>query len=409
MPVYSWEGKTRKGEVQRGEIEAPSEEAVKTQLRRQQIMATSVKAKAKDKDKDKATGGNLWKKGVGTKELVIFTRQFATMIDAGLPLVQCLDILSSQQENKTFQIILREVNEEVESGATFADALKKHPRDFDELFVNMIAAGEMGGMLDTILNRLAAYIEKTVRLKKRVKGAMTYPAIVLCIAFLVISIILIYVIPVFQQMFASMGGELPKPTQLVVWLSQMMKKYFLVFIGLIVALVFAFRKFYRTENGRVIVDRMLLRLPLFGILVRKVAVAKFTRTLSTMMTSGVPILDGLEIVAKTAGNKTVEAAIMRTRESISEGRTIAEPLAETGVFPPMVVQMIAVGEATGELDAMLSKIADFYDEEVDNTVSALTSMIEPLLMVFLGGAIGAMIIAMYLPIFSMAGVASGTG
>jgi type IV pilus assembly protein PilC len=403
MPVFKWEGKTRKGEVQRGEIEAPSEEAVKVQLRRQQIQPTAIKAKPK------AGGFNLLGGGVKTKELVVFTRQFATMIDAGLPLVQCLDILASQQENKTFQVILREIKEDVESGSTFADALKKHPKVFDDLFVNMVAAGEMGGILDTILNRLAAYIEKTVRLKRRVKGAMTYPVTVMCIAFLVISIILIYVIPVFQEMFKSFGGELPKPTQFVVWMSQMMKRYILFIIGFVVLAIFGFRKFYRTERGRKQVDRTLLKLPLFGTLIRKVAVAKFTRTLSTMLSSGVPILDGLDIVAKTAGNKTVEAAVYRTRDSISEGRTIAEPLAETKVFPPMVVQMIAVGEATGELDAMLSKIADFYDEEVDNAVSALTSMIEPLLMVFLGGAIGSMIIAMYLPIFTMAGAIQGGG
>jgi len=403
MQVYKWEGKTRKGEVQRGEIEAPSEEAAKIQLRRQQIVPTSIKAKAK------AGGSRFLKQRVGTKDLVVFTRQFATMIDAGLPLVQCLEILSAQQENKTFQAILREIKEDVEAGSTFAEALKKHPKVFDDLFVNMVAAGEMGGILDTILNRLAAYIEKTVRLKKRVKGAMTYPVTVMCIAFIVIGIILIYVIPVFQQMFTSFGSDLPKPTKLVVWLSDMAKKYILYFIACVVAVVFAFRKFYQTEKGRAQVDRFLLKLPLFGPLIRKVAVAKFTRTLSTMLSSGVPILDGLDIVARTAGNKTIEAAVYRTRASISEGRTIAEPLAETKVFPSMVVQMIAVGEATGELDAMLSKIADFYDEEVDNAVAALTSMIEPLLMVFLGGAIGAMIIAMYLPIFSMAGAVTGSG
>lgn len=401
MPVYKWEGKTRKGEVQRGELEAPSEEAVKLQLRRQQITPTQIKAKPK------AAGLGLLKGSVSTKELVVFTRQFATMIDAGLPLVQCLEILAGQQENKTFQAVLREIKEDVESGATFADALKKHPKVFDDLFVNMVAAGEMGGILDTILNRLAAYIEKTQRLKKRVKGAMTYPVTVLCIAFIVIGIILIYVIPVFQEMFKGFGAELPKPTQFVVWLSDMAKRYVMFVIVGVVLFVVGFRKYYRTEGGRKKVDNLLIRTPLFGTLIRKVAVAKFTRTLSTMLSSGVPILEGLDIVARTAGNKTVEAAVYRTRESISEGRTIAEPLAETRVFPPMVVQMIAVGEATGELDAMLAKIADFYDEEVDNAVAALTSMIEPLLMVFLGGAIGGMIISMYLPIFSMAGAVSG--
>jgi type IV pilus assembly protein PilC len=403
MPVYKWEGKTRKGEAQQGEIEAPNEEGVKAQLRRLQINPTAIKAKPK------SISLGFFKKGVGTKEIVIFTRQFATMIDAGLPLVQCLDILSSQQENKTFKAVLLEVKDDVEAGSTFADALRKHPKVFDELFCNMVAAGELGGILDTILNRLAAYIEKSVRLKKRVKGAMTYPVTVLCIALLVVSIILIYVIPVFQEMFKSFGGELPKPTQFVVWLSECLKKYAVFAVLAIIGLVIAFRKFYHTERGRRLVDRNMLRMPLFGTLIRKVAVAKFTRTLSTMLSSGVPILDGLEIVAKTAGNKTVEAAVYKTRDSISEGRSIAEPLAETKVFPGMVVQMIAVGEATGELDAMLSKIADFYDEEVDTAVAALTSMIEPLLMVFLGGTIGGIIIAMYLPIFSMAGAMSGGG
>ncbi|MFH0811032.1 MAG: type II secretion system F family protein [Pseudomonadota bacterium] len=402
MAVYKWEGKTRKGEYQRGELEAPSEEAVKVQLRRQQIVPTAIKVKSK------GTGGSrFFKPKVSTRELLIFLRQFSTMIDAGLPLVQCLDILSSQQDNKTFREILLQIKEDVESGSTFADALKKHPKVFDELFINMVAAGEMGGILDTILNRLAAYIEKSVRLKKRVKGAMVYPAVVMCVALIVVMVILIYVIPVFQEMFRSNGGELPKPTQVVVWLSEMAKKYILVFFVGLVGLGIACKKFYATPKGRALVDSLLLRLPLFGTLVRKLAVARFTRTLSTMLSSGVPILDSLEIVAKTAGNKTIEGAVYRTRESISEGRSIAEPLAETQVFPPMVIQMIAVGEATGELDGMLSKIADFYDEEVDNAVSALTAMIEPILMVFLGATVGGMLIAMYLPIFNMAGAVAG--
>ncbi len=403
MPVYKWEGRSRDGKTRKGTMEAPNEAVVTAQLRAQGILPTKVK-KSLGQVEIKIPG---LKPKVKTKDVVVFTRQFATMIDAGLPLVQCLEILAGQQENPTFKEVILKVKEDVESGSTFADALSKHPAVFDRLYVNLVNAGEVGGILDTILNRLAGYIEKAMNLKKKVKGAMVYPVTVIGVAILVVAIILIWVIPVFQQMFAGVGKNLPGPTLFVIALSEFTKKYFLaILLGLFI-LSFVFRRVYRTQKGRVFFDRLFLRLPVFGDLIRKVAVAKFTRTLGTLISSGVPILEGLEVVAKTAGNAIVEQAIIRTRESISEGRTIAEPLKETGVFPPMVVQMIAVGEATGALDQMLSKIADFYDTEVDEAVSALTSLIEPLLMVFLGGAIGGLVVAMYLPVFQMAGAVSG--
>ncbi len=403
MPVYKWEGRTRDGKTRKGTMEAPNEAVVTAQLRAQGILPTKVK-KSVGQMEIKIPG---LKPKVKVKDVVVFTRQFATMIDAGLPLVQCLEILAGQQENPTFKEVILKVKEDVESGSTFADALSKHPAVFDRLYVNLVNAGEVGGILDTILNRLAGYIEKAMNLKKKVKGAMVYPVTVIGVAILVVAIILIWVIPVFQQMFAGVGKNLPAPTLFVIALSEFTKKYFLAILLGLFFLGFVFRRIYRTEKGRVFFDRLFLRLPVFGDLIRKVAVAKFTRTLGTLISSGVPILEGLEVVAKTAGNAIVEQAIIRTRDSISEGRTIAEPLKETGVFPPMVVQMIAVGEATGALDQMLSKIADFYDTEVDEAVSALTSLIEPLLMVFLGGAIGGLVVAMYLPVFQMAGAISG--
>jgi type IV pilus assembly protein PilC len=346
-------------------------------------------------------------KKVETKDIVIFTRQFATMIDSGLPLVQCLDILSSQQENKTFKEVLLKVKENVESGSTFADSLGRHPKVFDQLYVNLVAAGEVGGILDTILNRLAAYIEKSMKLKKQIKGAMVYPATIMSIAVVVVGVILIFVIPTFAKMFEEFGGELPAPTKIVIALSNFIVKYLIVMIALFFAFVSGFKKYYATKNGRYQVDRLALKAPIVGPLIRKVSVAKFTRTLGTMISSGVPIMDGLDIVAKTAGNKIVEEAIYNVRQAISEGKTIAEPLAASGVFPPMVVQMIAVGEATGAMDAMLNKIADFYDDEVDSAVSAMTAMMEPMLMVFLGTTVGGLVVAMYLPIFKIAGAVGG--
>ncbi len=325
------------------------------------------------------------------------------MIDAGLPLIQCLDILAQQEENKTFAKILRTIKEDIESGTSLTDALKKHPTVFDDLFVNLIAAGEAGGILDKVLSRLSAYLEKAMKLKAAVKSAMTYPITVLCIAAGVVALLLLKVIPVFQKMFSEMGGELPGPTAAVVAMSEFMQSYWWVLGLIVIILLFSLKAFYKTEKGHWTIDALLLKAPIIGNVLRKVAVAKFTRTLATMMSSGVPILEGLNIVSKTAGNVVIEDAVVKTRQAISEGQSIAEPLSASGVFPPMVVQMIAVGEATGALDVMLNKIADFYDDEVDAAVKGMTAMIEPIMMVFLGGVCGGMIIAMYLPIFKMAG------
>jgi type IV pilus assembly protein PilC len=399
MPKYSWDAKSRAGSVQRGVMEASSVALVEAQLKKYGLTGITVKEEGKRFQlRLPGRGGGK----VSTKDLVVFTRQFATMIDSGLPLVQCLDILASQQDNKTFKDILYKVKESVESGSTFADALGKHPKAFDDLFVNLVAAGEVGGILDTILTRLAAYIEKAMKLKKKVKGAMVYPTTIMAIAVIVVGVILVFVIPTFAKMFADFGGELPLPTRIVIAMSAFLKRYILVMIGLAFGAKWAFSKYYATLKGRRQMDQLALRAPIVGPLVRKVAVAKFTRTLGTMISSGVPIMDGLEIVAKTAGNKIIEEAIYKVRQAISEGKTMAEPLAASGVFPPMVVQMISVGEATGAMDTMLSKVADFYDDEVDDAVGALTSMMEPLLMVFLGTVVGGMVIAMYLPIFKLA-------
>lgn len=400
MPNYAWEGKTRQGEIRKGTNQAANEAALTAELRRTGIMPTSIRAIKENKIKFNFGGGS-----VTSKELVVFTRQFCTMIDAGLPLVQCLDILSKQQENPFFKKCLLAVKESVESGSTFAEALKKHPKVFDELYVNLVAAGEVGGILDTILNRLAAYIEKNLKLKKQVKSAMTYPVTIISIAALVVGVILIFVIPAFESMFASFNSALPLPTQIVINMSRGLKKYILVIIGAIWLFIFLCKRFYANPKGREMVDDYALKLPVIGLLIRKVSVAKFTRTLGTMISSGVPILDGLDIVAKTAGNRTVEKAIYQVRQSISEGKTIAEPLSKSGVFPAMVCQMIAVGEQAGAIDTMLNKIADFYDDEVDDAVSGLTAMMEPMLMAFLGTVVGGLVIAMYLPIFKLAGAA----
>jgi type IV pilus assembly protein PilC len=400
MGKFKWEGTTKSGQTMKGEMEAPSEEAVQAQLRSQGISPGNIKEAGKGFDMEIKIPG--FEPKVTTKDIVVFTRQFATMIDAGLPLVQCLDILSKQQENKTFKTILTQVKEDVESGSTFADALKKHPKAFDNLYVNLVAAGEIGGILDTILNRLAAYIEKALKLKKQVKSAMTYPATIIGIAVLVISVILVFVIPQFQEMFESFGSQLPLPTRIVIALSEFIQSYIFVIIGGCFAIVWILKRIYRTPKGQLFFDALFLKLPIMGVLVRKVSVAKFTRTLGTMISSGVPILDGLDIVAKTAGNKIVENAIYKVAQSISEGKTIAEPLEQSGVFPSMVCQMIAVGEQAGAIDTMLNKVADFYDDEVDDAVGNLTAMMEPLLMVFLGTAVGGLVVAMYLPIFQMA-------
>jgi len=399
MPVYIWTGKDKHGSKRKGEHEAPSEDAVRAHLYRIKIKPAKIKPKPKDLFENIA----MFQPKVKNEDIIIFAKQFSTMIDAGLPIVQCLEILHNQQENVTFKKMLKDIKESVESGATFAETLKKYPKVFGDLFVNMIAAGEAGGILDVILRRLSTYMEKAAKLKAQVKGAMTYPAITVAVAIIVVAVIMVFVIPVFQEMFADFGSALPVPTQIVVAMSEFAKSNALyVFIALIL-FGFAFRHFYRTEKGRAVIDRTVLRLPVFGDLLRKVAVAKFTRTLGTMLSSGVAILEALDIVGKTAGNKTIEAALYKTRSGISEGRTMADPLAESGVFPSMVCQMISVGEATGALDAMLGKIADFYDEEVDQAVENLTALIEPFMLVFLGVTIGGLVVAMYLPIFKMAG------
>jgi len=400
MPVFLWEGQTRKGEKKKGEIEAANEAALRGILRRQGLTSITVKQKPKDLSEYLP----FLKQKVKEKEVVIFARIFATMINAGLPLIQCLELLAQQEQNKTFAQIITAVKEDIEGGSTLSDALRKYPNIFDNLFVNLVAAGESGGILDVVLQRLSNYMEKAMKLKSKVKGAMTYPASVLVISIAVVALLLVKVIPVFQKMFEGFGGELPGPTQFLITLSGYAQKYFLVALIAMAIAVYAFRRYYKTEKGTLLIDDLILRSPVFGPLLKKVAVARFTRTMSTMMTSGVPILEGLAIVSKTAGNKVVENALIRVRKSISEGKTIAEPLLETGIFPPMVVQMIAVGEATGALDAMLSKIADFYDDEVDAAVDAMTALLEPFMMVFLGGVVGGMIIAMYLPIFKMASV-----
>jgi type IV pilus assembly protein PilC len=398
MPVYVWVAETKRGRKLKGEIDAANEAIALNQLKKRNF---TVK-KLKPKPKDIFENISFLKPRVTKKDLVVFTRQFSTMIDAGLPLVQGLTILAEQSENPTFKSILKEITKDVEGGSTLAEAMKKHPKVFDDLFVNLVAAGEVGGILDTILRRLATFIEKAERLKSQIKGAMTYPAVVVGIAIIVITVILIFVIPVFEDMFKSFGSALPGPTQIVVNMSRFMKGNAHWVILAVGAMIYAFKRYRGTQKGRKQTDALLLKLPIFGDLLKKTAVARFTRTLGTMISSGVPILDALEIVARTSGNVVIEEILYEVRGSIAEGQTIAEPLSENDIFPGMVIQMIAVGEATGALDTMLEKIADFYDEEVDAAVAALTSMLEPLLMLFLGGSIGGLVIAMYLPIFGMA-------
>jgi type IV pilus assembly protein PilC len=397
VPAFVWKGKTRDGKVVSGERVADNKEAVMQVLRRDQILVSSVKPKGRGEIAILPKFGG----GVPAKDLAIFTRQFSVMIDAGLPLVQCLEILGSQQENKTFAKVLQQTRMDVEGGASLADAMRKHPKAFDDLFTNMIAAGEAGGILDTILKRLATYIEKNVKLKSQVKGAMVYPISVISIAGIVIAVILWKVIPTFASMFAGLGATLPLPTRIVIALSNWFVRLlpFLV-IGGVVG-VTAFRRYYATHAGRRVVDRAVLKAPIFGPLMRKIAVARFCRTLSTLISSGVPILDGLEITARTAGNAIIEDGIMAVRKGVESGLTLAQPLKETGVFPPMVVQMIGVGEQTGALDAMLSKIADFYEDEVDQAVANLLTLMEPVMILFLGVSVGGIIIAMYLPLFDL--------
>ncbi len=400
MPVFIWEGTTRKDEVKKGEMDAVDELAVRGLLRRQGFKSIEIRKKPKDL----AEYIPFLAGRVKEKNIVVFCRIFSTMINAGLPLIQCLDLLAQQEDNKVFAKIIRTIKEDIEGGTSLTDALKKYPKVFDDLFVNLIAAGEAGGILDVVLARLSNYMEKAMKLKSRVKGAMTYPIAVLVISFGVIALLLLKVIPIFKKMFEGMGGQLPGPTAVIIAASEFAQSYWWFILGILIAMFIAFNRFYKTKKGRWTVDSLLLKAPIFGLLLKKVAVAKFSRTLSTMLSSGVPILEGLSIVSKTSGNVVIEDALLKTRQSISEGQSIAEPLEAAKIFPPMVVQMIAVGEATGALDAMLGKIADFYDDEVDNAVSAMTTLLEPVMMVFLGGVVGGMIVAMYLPIFKMASI-----
>lgn len=400
MPIYIWKGINSYGEKRKGKIEAVDEAGARGMLKRMRIDVKICKEAPKDLFENVA----FFQPKVTGRDLVIFTRQLSTMIDAGLPLVQCLQILGKQQANPTFKKCLLALQNDVESGNTLADGMRKHPKIFDNLYANMIEAGEVGGILDTILSRLAAFKEKAMALQKKIKGAMTYPAICLGISLVILVVILVFVVPVFKEMFEGFGSTLPMPTQIVVNLSDGVQSYFLYIVMAIAALVFIIKKIYATETGHIKMDAMLLKAPVVGDLIRKVAVAKFCRTMETMLQSGVPILDALQVVGRTAGNKVVEIAVFRVKDAIAEGRAIAEPLEETGVFPNMVVQMINVGEQVGALDTMLEKIADFYDEEVDQAVDNLTAMIEPFMMVFLGGMIGGLVVAMYLPIFKIATV-----
>ncbi|MBF0302624.1 MAG: type II secretion system F family protein [Desulfamplus sp.] len=399
MKVFVWTAKNPKNRTVKGEMEAETPDQVRSSLQRRKLKPVKVKEKPKDIFENVA----FLQPKVTEIDVIIFCRQFSTMIDAGLPLLQCLDILHTQQENTTFKKILKKIKESVETGETFADALKKFPKVFDDLFVNMVAAGEAGGILDIILRRLSAYMEKMSKLKRQVKGAMTYPAITLAIAVIVVGVILVFVIPVFSDMFKDMGKSLPGPTLFVVALSNFVIHNIIFILAGIFGSLFIIKRIYRTEKGKIVMDDMALKLPVFGILIKKVAVAKFTRTMGTMMSSGVSILEALDIVGRTAGNKTIEFAISDVKVGIAEGRSMADPLLESGVFPSMVCSMISVGESTGALDIMLGKIADFYDDEVDQAVKNLTDMIEPFMLVFLGTVVGGLVISMYLPIFKMAG------
>ncbi|HEV2720270.1 MAG TPA: type II secretion system F family protein [Thermoanaerobaculia bacterium] len=394
MPTFEWKGRGRTGDAA-GVLVADTKDAVIATLRRQQIVVTAVKEKGKEIAFPKFGGR------VPPQLIAIFTRQFSVMIDAGLPLVQCLEILGSQQENKVFKRALIQIRQDVESGSNLADAMRKHPKIFNDLFTNMIAAGEAGGILDTILQRLSTYIEKSVKLNSQVKSAMIYPVAVISIACIVVAIILWKVIPVFASLFTSLGATLPLPTRVVIALSNFIASYWWLIAIIIGSGIYSLRRYHETYKGKRVIDGILLRVPVLGILLRKIAVARFCRTLSTLTSSGVPILDGLTITARTAGNSIIEDAIMATRKSVEEGKTISEPLSDTDVFPSMVVQMIAVGEQTGALDTMLSKIADFYEDEVDVAVAGLMKLLEPVLIAFLGVAIGGIVIAMYMPMFSL--------
>jgi type IV pilus assembly protein PilC len=393
MPTYKYKT-TIKGKVQSGEIEAEDEKGAIAKLKQRNIAVTSVKKKF-----ESAFLSN--KKPITERDIVIFTRQFSTMVDAGLPLVQCLEILGKQADNPSFGEVIMKVKTDIESGSNLSDAMRKHPKVFNSLYTNLVEAGEAGGILDTILGRLANYIEKAMSLKKKVKSAMVYPSAIVTVAVTVVAFLMVFVIPTFATMFSSGGAELPGPTALVMNISDFFRNQWYYLVGGPLIFFFIFRKVYSTERGNIEIDRIFLKLPVFGILIRKVSTAKFARTLGTLIASGVPLIEGMDICARTAGNKIVELAILNSIEAIKEGETIAAPLARENVFPPMVIQMIDVGESAGALDAMLSKIADFYDEEVDTAVEALTALLEPMLMVFLGIVVGFIVVAMYLPIFKM--------
>jgi type IV pilus assembly protein PilC len=394
MAVFTYQGRGTGGTTT-GEIEAQDRMTAVGELRKRAILVTKINEKSGGKTAAKAGGK------VKDKDMAIFTRQFSTMIDAGLPLVQCLNILSEQSESQNLRDVTGRVARSVEQGSTLAEALRRNPRTFDDLFVNLVEVGETGGILDTVFQRLAAYIEKAAALKRKVKGAMIYPLSIMGVAGMVVVFMLTFVIPTFTKMFKDLGADLPLPTQIVVWISDFMRTYILLLIAGAVGAFFALRAYYRSEKGRSLIDALLLKLPVIGTLIRKIAVARFTRTLGTLVSSGVPILEGLRITARTAGNKVVEKAVMQCRAAVTQGKTLAEPLKASGVFPPMVIQMISVGEQTGALDAMLSKIADFYDDEVDTAVGALTALLEPLMIVVLGITVGGLVVAMYLPIFKL--------
>jgi len=395
MPEFEWKGRKRTGEAAEGLMTADNKEAVIAVLRRQKIVVTKVTEKGKEFALPKLGGG------VKTKELAVFTRQFSVMIDAGLPVIQCLEILGSQQQNRAFQRVLFDIREDVEAGSSLSEALKKHPKVFSDLYCNLVAAGEAGGILDTILQRLALYIEKNVKLVAAVKSAMIYPVVVVTVAILVVVLIMWKVVPTFASLFAGLGAKLPMPTRVVIAISNFIGKWSWLMIGTIIVLAILTRMYYKTKGGRYNIDKLILKAPIFGIVMKKIAVARFCRTLATLVSSGVPILEGLTITARTSGNAVVEEAIMNTRQAVEEGKTIAEPMEASGIFPGMVVQMISVGESTGALDAMLSKIADFYEDEVDEAIANLMSLLEPLIIVFLGTTVGGIVIAMYMPLFSL--------
>jgi len=406
MALYRWQGISPRGETLSGEMEAPTRDAVLARLRGQRIQPIPDKIRERGKGFDREIALPGLSESVKPGDIVIFTRQLATMIDAGLPIVQCLDILSTQTEKKKFRNLIRQLKEDVEAGSTFTDALRKHGKVFEDLYISMVSAGEIGGSLDTILQRLAHYMEKSIKLKRKIKGAMIYPATIISVAIIVTTVLLVWVIPVFAELFSSFGKALPAPTQFVINLSNFTIAYFPYLLVIVIAAAVALRQFYKTESGQLVIDRMMLELPVFGDLIRKSSVARFTRTLSTLVSSGVPILDALLITAKTAGNMIVERAVLATRVSISEGNSISEPLQASKVFPPMVCQMISVGESTGSLDSMLTKIAEFYEDEVDQIVNNLTTLMEPIVILVLGVIIGGLVISMYLPIFQLGSVIS---